>query len=85
MAFKVIGHQHLIIISLFDYSESSNITQISGKHSCFHVATSKLLCADFNGVSLFARIEQPVALPLIIDFLATTFRKSEKAMVFTYP
>ena len=35
-----------------------------------------------NGVSLFARIERPVALHLITDFLTKTFRKTEKLMIF---
>ena len=72
VAFKVIGHQRLIILCLFDYFESSNIIQISEKHIRFHLATSKLFCADF-----FARIEQSVALLFITKFLAKAIRKSE--------
>ena len=81
MTFKVIGQQHLIILNSFDYSESRNIIRISRNHIRFHVATSKLFCFDLKLVFAFLTHQITVALPLITDYLAKSFRTSAKLVI----
>ena len=67
--------------SLFGYSESSNIIQISGKHICFHLATSKLFCADFKWGFAF-RTHQTAGSPSSYHrFPGQNFSKSKKIMI----
>ena len=81
MAFKVIGHQHLIILSLYEFSESSNVVHISRKHIRFPVATSKLFCADFEWGFAF----RTHRMACITNFLAKTFSKKRKINDLTVP